>query len=142
MRKQSSSREIIVSATLQEAYQALTCDFDKWWSDSSRQLFQAGDVTTFHFHPNPTTWTFRANVLQPQTYIELECIEAHHIHEGLPESILEEWKGTKLKWNIAPDDKGTKISFTHEGLTPELDCHEICEQGWDHFFLGSLKNYL
>ncbi len=74
--------------------------------------------------------------------MELECIEAHHIHEGLPESILNEWEGTKLIWQIQQEGENTKIMFTHDGLIPSLDCYDVCEAGWDHFFVNSLKGYL
>lgn len=87
------------------------------------------------------SWVMRANSLAPD-YIELECIEAHHIHNGLPSSILKEWEGTKLKWTIQKQDENTKISLTHEGLIPSLDCYGICEEGRDYFFVKSLKKYL
>ena len=80
--------------------------------------------------------------LVPNKRVELECIEAHHVHEGLSESIREEWMGTKLKWTIEGKGDQTRISFMHEGLVPTLNCYEICEAGWDHFFVNSLKSYL
>jgi len=136
----SYTREIIVSNTPSAAYRALTSEFNKWWTDSSDPVTAEGDTVMFRF--DPTYWTMRATKLMPDINVELECIEAHHIHEGLPASIRKEWEGTKLKWNIQQQEDNTKISFVHEGLVPSLDCYEICEMGWDHFFVNSLKNYL
>ena len=82
------------------------------------------------------------NKLIPDQFVELNCIEANHIHSGSPTSIREEWLGTKLKFRIIPESEGTKISFVHEGLVPGLGCYNICEAGWDFYFLTSLKNYL
>ena len=84
----------------------------------------------------------RAIQLVPDKYVELECIEANHIDESSPASIRNEWEGTKLKWTIQQQGTKTKIVFIHEGLTPSLDCYNICEAGWDYFFVNSLKNYL
>ncbi len=28
------------------------------------------------------------------------------------------------------------------GLVPTLECFEVCAQGWDYFFVNSLKQYL
>ena len=140
MSTNSYTREIIVSNTPDDAYRALTSEFDKWWTECSGPIIAVGDEVTFRFAP--TYWTMRATKLEPNKSVELECIEAHHIHEGLPDSIRKEWEGTKLKWDIQQQGDSTKISFVHEGLVPSLDCYEICEMGWDHFIVNSLKKYL
>ena len=140
MSTNSYTREIIVSNTPDAAYRALTSEFAKWWTECSGSIIAVGDEVTFRF--DPTYWTMRAIRLVPNKSIELECVEAHHVHEGLPDSIRKEWEGTKLKWNIQQQRDNTKISFVHEGLVPSLDCYAICEMGWDHFFVNSLKKYL
>lgn len=99
-----------------------------------------GDIVTFQFPP--TYWTMHATKLVPYECVELECIEAHHIDDRLPSTILQEWKGTKLKWKIESKGNNTELTFVHKGLVPSLDCYEICEAGWDHFFVNSLKSFL
>ena len=64
------------------------------------------------------------------------------MHEGLPETARTEWLGTKMRFEIEPTVNGSDITFTHIGLQPDLDCFEICQAGWDFFFLDSLKLYL
>ena len=140
MSTNSYTREIIVSNTPHAAYQALTTGFDKWWTTSCIPISEMGDKITFRF--GPTYWVMRASNLDPPNCVELECIEAHHVHEGLPSSILNEWEGTKLRWDILEQGTKTKIVLTHEGLVPSLNCYETCEQGWDYFFVHSLKQYL
>ncbi|TNF98768.1 MAG: SRPBCC domain-containing protein [Gammaproteobacteria bacterium] len=132
--------EILVSNTPGAAYQALTTGFDKWWTTRCNPIAEAGDKITFWF--GSTYWVMHAKSLVPDNLVELECIEAHHVHEGLPSSILNEWLGTKLKWEIIKQGENTKIVIVHEGLIPSLKCYEVCEQGWDHFFVNSLKQYL
>lgn len=134
------TREIIVSNTPGAAYQALTTTFDKWWTTSCNPITEAGDKITFRF--GSTYWVMRANSLVPENSVELECIEAHHVHEGLSSSILDEWQGTKLKWVIQKHGEKTRIVLVHDGLVPSLDCYKVCEQGWDYFFANSLKQYL
>jgi len=136
----SYTREIIVSNTPRAAYQALTTGFDKWWTTDCNPICETGDKIKFRF--GPTFWVMRANILDPDKFVELECIEAHHVHDGLPSSILKEWEGTKLKWEIQKQEEKTKIVLIHEGLMPSLECYEVCEQGWDYFFFKSLKQYL
>lgn len=136
----SYTREIFVSNKPGMAYKALTTGFNRWWTTSCDSISSTGDKITFRF--GPTYWVMRANNLVPDDLVELECIEAHHVHEGLPSSILNEWEGTKLIWKILEHGDKTRIILVHEGLTPSLNCYEACEQGWDYFFMNSLKKYL
>ncbi|MES9851030.1 MAG: hypothetical protein ABW170_04275 [Candidatus Thiodiazotropha sp. L084R] len=84
----------------------------------------------------------RVEQLKVDRLVELVCVDAHHEHEGLPSTIQKEWLGTKLKWVIRNLDGVTQIDFVHEGLVKELECYDICKQGWDYYFLSSLKQYL
>jgi hypothetical protein len=135
----SYTREIIVSCSPANVYQALTAGFSEWWTSGCESIAEVGDQITFRF--GDAYWVMRANILNSD-FIELECVEGHHLDVGQPEAILTEWEGTKLKWNIQAHAAGTKIEFTHEGLTITLHCYDACEEGWDHFFVGSLKKYL
>lgn len=136
----SYTREITVSNEPNAAYQALTASFDKWWTTDCNSISSIGDEITFRF--GSTYWVMRATNLVPSNLVELECIEAHHLHDGLPSSIHSEWQGTKLKWKIEGHGGQTKILLVHDGLVPSLDCYDVCEQGWDYFFVYSLKKYL
>jgi hypothetical protein len=49
-----------------------------------------------------------------------------------------EWKGTKIIFEIAAKGKKTELRFTHEGLTPELECFDDCSNGWGHYVEQSL----
>lgn len=73
----SYTREITVSNTPCAAYKALTSGFYEWWTPGSNVLNVVGDTITFKF--GPAYWVMRANSIASD-YIELECIEAHHIH--------------------------------------------------------------
>jgi hypothetical protein len=69
-----------------------------------------------------------------------ECIEQFHESDTL--SVHDEWVGTILRWDIEPQPGGSRVAFVHEGLVPKLQCYEICEAGWDRFFVASLKSFL
>ncbi|VAV95677.1 hypothetical protein MNBD_ALPHA02-160 [hydrothermal vent metagenome] len=133
---------IYTNVSPKDAFFVVAQEIGSWWSEFEGNLDKLGDEAAFSFKPNPTTWTFRVTGYEEGRYFELECIKANHIHEGLPETIHEEWLNTKLIFEIEPDGGGSKITLTHNGLVPTLDCYEICVSGWDHFFKDSLKNYL
>jgi hypothetical protein len=52
-----------------------------------------------------------------------------------------EWIGTKIYFDIANGGDKTKVTFTHEGLAPEVECYDQCSAGWTNY-LGKLKNNL
>ena len=79
------TREIVVSTTPIAAYEALTSGFDKWWTTDCNLPSKTADKITFKF--SPSYWVMRAINLIPEKLVELECIEAHHVHDGLPSSI-------------------------------------------------------
>lgn len=53
-----------------------------------------------------------------------------------------EWTNTRLIFDLKEADGVTEVGFTHEGLTPEVECYKDCEQGWTHWVKTSLFSYL
>lgn len=49
-----------------------------------------------------------------------------------------EWVGTKIIFTITREADGTKLTFTHEGLAPEVECYKFCAPAWDQYIQGSL----
>lgn len=142
MTDEDYSKTISVDASPQDTYVALTNGFEKWWTMPDNPIQAVGDVARFKFPPGEAFWTFQATNLVPGKLVDLRCVEANHLHEGMPDAIREEWLGTSLTWHIREEDGKTVIHFVHSGLTPTLHCFEICEAGWDYFFVDSLKAYL
>jgi hypothetical protein len=53
-----------------------------------------------------------------------------------------EWVNTKLIFDIFKDAEQTKVTFTHEGLTPQDECFKICNDSWANYIQSSLKNLI
>jgi uncharacterized protein YndB with AHSA1/START domain len=49
-----------------------------------------------------------------------------------------EWVGTKIVFDITKEDGKTRLTFTHEGLVPEVECYKFCMPAWDQYIKGSL----
>lgn len=54
----------------------------------------------------------------------------------------DEWKNTKIVFEITEVSNQTKIEMTHVGLVAGVECYQDCVSGWDHFIGESLENYL
>ncbi|MDB5255885.1 MAG: hypothetical protein JWM14_580 [Chitinophagaceae bacterium] len=53
-----------------------------------------------------------------------------------------EWANTKLIFDLTESDGTTIVNFTHEGLTPDVQCYKDCAPGWTHWIETSLFSYL
>lgn len=52
-----------------------------------------------------------------------------------------EWNGTTLRFDLSGDQKNTQVTFTHEGLVPEIECYTNCSSAWTGY-LDNLKKKL
>jgi uncharacterized protein YndB with AHSA1/START domain len=52
-----------------------------------------------------------------------------------------EWVGTSIAFDVAASRDGSTLHFRHHGLTPQLECFDMCHAGWTHY-LGSLVSYV
>jgi uncharacterized protein YndB with AHSA1/START domain len=58
------------------------------------------------------------------------------------ETDKQEWTGTRLVFEVTPKGGGAVVSFTHEGLVPEQECHSSCSQGWNLVIKDYLFNFI
>ncbi len=52
-----------------------------------------------------------------------------------------DWAGTTIVFEVEETGDGTTIRFRHQGLTPELECYDMCHEGWTHY-IASLASYV
>jgi uncharacterized protein YndB with AHSA1/START domain len=52
-----------------------------------------------------------------------------------------EWVGTTIVFDVAASGDGATLHFRHHGLTPQLECYDMCHSGWTHY-LASLVSYV
>lgn len=142
MTDQSYTKSIDVKADPSTAFKAVTHGVAEWWTRPDQPLKDIGDRAKFGFPPGVSYWTFELTAMEKPGRVEWTCVDALHVHEGQPKEIETEWLNTKVCWRITEQGSGSRVEIHHHGLTPELLCYDICEAGWDMFFLNSLKQYL
>ena len=62
------------------------------------------------------------------TYCKLDFIE----HK-------DEWTATKIIFEISTNGNSTELKFTHEGLTPTVECYDACAPAWTQYLENKLK---
>lgn len=132
-------KTIIIQATDKRVYDALTNSIPEWWTE----MFEGaanGQGQTF-------TVRFGADVFK--TLVVQELIPNKKVVWLVTNSLIDipelknktEWINTKIVWEISSQDNKTALLLTHIGLTPEIECYNICERGW-HNFTDSLTSYV
>ena len=142
MSMKSYQKSIDVSAHSAAVFEAVTRGVEHWWTRPDQPLIRIGDRAKFTFPPGVSYWTFELTGMDHPSRVEWTCVAALHIHEGQPKEIETERPDTKVARELTAQGDGALIRLEHAGLTPDLLCYDVCEAGWDMFFLGSLKQYL
>ena len=109
-----------------------------WWTHKgfSGKALEAGDTFTVRF--GETSVDLLVSELVPGSRVVWEVKDSH-----LPWlKDQKEWNHTRIIWEVAREDGGTRITMTHSGLTPQVECYESCKAGWDFYFGKSLLKLL
>lgn len=133
-------KEINVNSSIDSVFSAIYEMVDSWWGKVSNPAEKEGDTFSIFF--GDTEWKFMVSHIEKCKRVVWKCVYAKHVHEGYSD-IEQEWLNTIVVWELeAISQKKTRISFEHKGLTPDLNCFDICESGWTFFIETSLKNFL
>lgn len=54
----------------------------------------------------------------------------------------DEWKGTDIVFDIAKEDGGTAVRFTHRGLVSAFECFDSCSNAWGLLVSGNLRRLI
>lgn len=135
-------KTIIVNTTKESAFEAATTGINNWWGNvDNSNITRIGDEFSIFFEED-TEWRFKVSSLKKFDEVQWKCIHANHTYSGL-QGINEEWLDSEIIFKFKElDHDSIELLFEHKGLTPDLNCYEICDAGWTHFVVTSLKQYL
>lgn len=54
----------------------------------------------------------------------------------------DEWEGTKIIFDISEKEKKTQVRFTHQGLTPDIECYDSCSHAWSMYLREKLLSLI
>ena len=136
MNNQDYNIAITVNATAQEALNAVN-NIAGWWTTVFEgHSEKVNDVFTVTFGE---TWiTIKITEVVPGKKISWLVTDCNK--EWLKDK--KEWKGTTMVWDISAEDNATKITFTHIGLRPGMECYNGCEKAWNFYIEQSLLKLL
>jgi len=129
---------IEVSKPPQEVFNAIK-EVSKWWSKD--------------FEGNSSKLNDEFIICHPGRHFSrqklVEVVPNKRIVWLVTDSVLDwlekdqhEWTNTRMIFEISPNGGKTIIYFSHEGLIPEKECYERCQQGWDMVIKERLFDYI
>jgi hypothetical protein len=129
--------QLTTHATPAAAYAAI-CDVRAWWSgDLTGRTDRLGEEWDYRV-PGIHYSAFRTTVLEPGRTVVWRCTASELTFTEEPD----EWTGTSVRFDLRAVDGGTEVTFTHEGLTPAVECFGVCEVAWGEYVLGSLRELM
>jgi len=122
-----------VEASADALFDALTdvAGLTAWWTRATGTA-DAGGQIEFWFDP-PQPCVMRVDQAVRPDLVQWTVTSC---------DFLPDWVGTRPTFTITQlDGDECELEFVHHGLTPELDCIEMCTRGWDHF-IPSLRDHV
>lgn len=133
----SFSTAFLVDQSPKEVFDAVN-KVRGWWSSSLQgESEKLGDVFTFRYEDVHVSRQKLVEVVPEKRVVWLVLDASLNFTED-----KDEWKGTKVVFDIAKKGRKTELRFTHEGLVPAFQCFDACSEGWGFFIDGSLKKLI
>lgn len=138
-----------VDRTPEEVFAAIT-DVRGWWTENL-----IGDSAALHdefiFHDD---FKYAGETVREKQGIRfcrfriIEVVPGERMVWHVVDSDLtfveyrDEWTDTKVVFELTATEQGTRLHFTHEGLTVQSECFEDCSRGWEFYITKSLPELI
>lgn len=135
--EESFTSSFTVEQSPQEVFDAIR-NVRAWWTGEVRgKCLAVGDEFTFRYGKVHRSRQRVVEALPGERIVWL-VTEAHLAFAENPA----EWVGTRIRFDIARQGRGTQVRFTHVGLAPGCDCYEACHDGWTFYVQRSLRGLI
>jgi len=136
MKGQSFTTTIVVDSTPNKAFAAIT-DPRAWWSEEIYGgTSQLNDEFTYHYKDVHKCRIQIEEVLPNEKVVWLVLDNYFNFTKD-----RDEWKGTKVSFEITELNGKTQVNFTHQGLYPQYECYDICSNAWSGY-INSLRELI
>lgn len=135
----SYKTSIELNASPEKIFNALTNEISFWWTEVFEgSANHKGDKFTIRFG-SKVYKTMQVEELIAHSKISWLVTDAMI---NIPELKKQnEWNGTTIIWEILPNENNALLQLLHIGLSPHIECYDVCTKGWQQF-IGSLKLFI
>ena len=137
MKKSDFSARFLVNENAEKIFAAILQVRDWWGKDIEGSTTMLNDE-----------FIFRAGEVHVSTQKVIELIPFQKITWLVTDSSLNflknksEWTGIKIYFEITPVQSQSQLTFTHQGLLPEIECYEACSTAWSQILESGLLQFI
>jgi hypothetical protein len=138
MNEQSFTTTLSVPAPADAAFAAIS-DVRGWWSQDVDGPTDAVGAE-FDYRGNQDGVNLHRARIRVTDLVPGERVAWHVVDNWM--SFIDdqrEWTGTRIVFEISPTADGSEIRFSHVGLVPSYECHDVCVDAWTFFIQDSLR---
>ena len=137
MTDQSITATITVDRSPEQAFAAIN-DPRGWWSQTITGVTDEVGAE----------WEYRVEGIHYSKIRVEELVPGERVVWRVVEGWLSfiedttEWDDTEIRFDISQDSGGTRVRFTHVGITPDVECYEVCNTAWGSYIGNSLNRLI
>jgi len=140
VKQESFTYSFITTKTPEEVFRMLL-DIEQWWSGLHGETIKGdssklGDEFTFEAGGGMHYSKQKMVALIPNKSVVWEVTDSTLTFLN----DTTEWTGTLLRFDISADDNKTKVTFTHDGLMPQVECFNQCSTVWPKYLEKMVQN--
>lgn len=133
MENKSYTSSIIVDKNTSHTFNAIK-NFKAWWSeDIEGNTDKLGETFFYHYKDVHLSKIKLIEEIPDKKLVYLVVDNEFSFTKDKTE-----WTDTKLIFDISKKGGKTKVTFTHERLTPKYECFEVCKDAWTNYIQNSL----
>lgn len=137
MNTKDFNTSIVVEQTANVAFKAIQ-NFRAWWSEEIEGDTEKPNETFFYHYKDVHLCKLKLIDAVPDK--KLVYLVVDNVFNFTKDKT--EWVNTILIFDISAEGPLTKIHFTHQGLVPEYECYNVCNDAWTSYIQGSLKSLI
>jgi len=123
--------QIAITAPARKVFEALTtaAGLAGWWTPDVKAEARRGSIAEFGFNGHRVVFRMRVDTLETDRRVAWTC-----------EGDVDEWKGTRLQFELDDEGGHTTLRFSHTGWRSTDGIFRICNTDWGRL-MYSLKDY-
>jgi len=137
MQKQSFTTTLLVDQTPEKVFNAIN-NVRGWWSEEIEgSTNKLNDEFNYHYEDVHRS---KMKIIEFIPDMKVVWLVMENYFSFTKDK--SEWTGTKIIFEISEKDGKTQLRFTHQGLVPEYECYDVCENAWTTYIQNSLRNLI
>ena len=137
MEDKNFKTEIVVAQSVKEVFNAVN-DVRGWWSENITGSTSGINTEFIYQYKDVHVCKMKIVEFVPDKKVAWLVLENQFSFTN----DKSEWKGNKIIFEISEKEGKTKLEFTQIGLVPEYECYSVCQDAWNSYIQGSLKNLI